>query len=1445
MAAHLSSLLGTFLSIYDETAMDGAARLKAMLISTPALADTFLGERQVTDAFVKLLGRKGDIAVVFDACALLVGGSGKAQRMGFIRQLLDTAPRQRLRTALDRVDQRDLPTTVAALELLTVLVKFSAKQVFARFGQAVPLQLASLTADRLFHNQAALRPARTALLVQYLESHHCPEVAAKAAVQHGFATKLLEDCAELAKGGHMELVRRVLRAFTAGVIASGDLSATAKRDVFSGQHSVVRSIVALLAVEDVVEPTAALLRKIVLQVAEPLRNYAVSRDADDARMPNFPLLLLLRALRPKQRAVDAHLVVFTLCQAPELVRPYIARVSRHLLDADSSVSLPRGQVAVCNVLTRLFAVPLPYHITSRSATLLPSTAAPRLFFDLTPIVAADEAVPVWFGEFAHKILTDDKATVLMTCFAMQAAHACLARLINMKREFAAIRAVRTGGGGDDAVDAGAAWQSFSAELDAELTQRLPSIEVVRKKLNQLVFKALTAGPDATPADESKLQFALQRAYLLLHLYVEAFNLRTPFAASLPAPAAAWRADVPEACFAAWQPDTVRAMCALLLANLTRNVKLARLHHITFGEAKLDALKAPPLLELLYWFDDARQRPAPSASLVAAQRSVCHVVLWVVHSVSLRFAVGEEEMLLWLRALPRAAAAVFVHFINHMQQAGSSRTTSTAATDAPHGVLAAAAHHYVARTQEKLDTRDAAKDDVWLADVRASLGAFAQCLAAVEAQWETRDAAFAAALPAAAAPTGAAAEESAEALAAAQQRVMKTAIDDLERVSAPARVVRFVARAEEPPTTETPSGAAAVPFDVAALQDTKPKRWAKALLADRAWLGDTGSVWRVADALNTAFKPACRYVAEGEADAEHAVMAAQAAKLIDALADEEGAAQLVRDIAASAGELHGVGVALLVFVCVRTVVVQDADVDTAAAQKLLLRMYNGTMAVADRICFAALALLEPRKTARHADPAAAGDEDAEVTSSSGASSMDGVANHSPACLTALRNARFVIGDNECAANRVPEVEALAALVDSWVDANITEQALQMPLHVVTPTPAEASASPLALIFADSANRMARRNAHLREDAEADSVAKHADPRFLLPLAYTVSALRYRKAAAVQSALVTRLLPFFMRAMSFQDIALRRLATNCLALVHASLHATRRCVVNALRLQLLRLLGSATPRLLAVHSAFYVLAIPVVGNAGHPLHARVERALLLDDDHSVPLEALLSAYPSSCVVGLPSKARPQDLERTAELAHVLTQLRYSCASWADFAYLTRRSVLQLLMANVALLGAFPDLRAALMAALRAVANPHVEEIAVQAAVKARLVEWALTYLSSLTTAVAARAFDGPATEVLALLVPLYRFFRTNVNHHAQTASVVLHVLAYARDAKVLSAAVLSHGLQLLGLAQMMAPSVALVAAEERAAARAFLATAAAGQQNDQNVASLLARLNRAIA
>ena len=768
-----------------------------------------------------------NMALGFRACLSLLNGCiAPASRLAFARNLCTPQFVAMLRRTLSALRENEMEETMGALSLLTAIVEGFPALIMGKLRLNAFLDLGVF--NSLNARNSGLRLMRCKCITAWaLTPNH--DANRRNILTHGYLTALTEDVAELLAPSKVfgsdptlnydvstlrDVISRSLQIMQEGFLgpASG-LSITQKREILMGQRNVIRALAQWLtplpgivsaidgpdAKTSVVTTVSNVLRSLVMQLREETSDYLLSRQlasvvADGAQdaglnyMPNFTLFSLLRVLKPKSSVEHAKLLVFILQQSPDLIRPFYTRCVQHIFEKDRQLATGTHYAAVINIMTRASGCGIPYHISdptvpticwdaadTGSATVGGVSAASALsFYCLTPSAVVDEVCPSGFSVFVHQILKSNE-NVLYLLMAIQGTQAVLQRAQRVLHALrntvsAALEAHRQEHGTNTAVTPLVA-DTFIAATEALLRERLPSLEEFWHRVSKQLLPA---------ASEKKVEFVLQRLYLLVHSYVDVFSLRSPWSSAVPHPCVAAAPEAPvgtkrdrqddgavihisaliggemdsekwnDSLATTWEGKTVSSLCALLLSNLVRSVPLPKLHHITMNNganSKLTEMSKnwPPLLSILLWYE-ANRNQADDEHRAEALGWITNLVLWVVHNSTIRFACSVEEVHLWLTHIPRSLLPTFLQLINTMLQQSLSKVADRVAegmTEATTGVLHQAAEGFIARHREKIiqkqeaGKKPAAVTCPWQHDLNEHIGQLEQFLSKIQKKWGTR------------------------------------------------------------------------------------------------------------------------------------------------------------------------------------------------------------------------------------------------------------------------------------------------------------------------------------------------------------------------------------------------------------------------------------------------------------------------------------------------------------------------------------------------------------------------------------------------------------------------------------------------------------------------------------------------------------------------------------
>ncbi|KAG5492955.1 hypothetical protein JKF63_01535 [Porcisia hertigi] len=300
------------------------------------------------------------------------------------------------------------------------------------------------------------------------------------------------------------------------------------------------------------------------------------------------------------------------------------------------------------------------------------------------------------------------------------------------------------------------WDTYNAQVRHHLQAALPSREEFWHRMTQQLHRTLTV--DAVPTSPTtpsspaaaevalvKTQVLVQRMLLLMKSYVDVFDVRVPWLSAVPAflpnltlsavsasgraaqglitgkdrkvRATAAAASVHPITAALqnqndilkpWPAASVALLCELLTASHQRGVPMIKMHHINMSQA-VGIGEWPLLLSVLLWVTHHQPHKQPklgSSEMMREARAVgwaAQLLLWTVHSVTIHSTCTMPEAYLWLSCLTPNTVPVFLHVLNHLLMRSLSKVADRVADElrhAEHGMLAAAAQHFIDRTKEK-------------------------------------------------------------------------------------------------------------------------------------------------------------------------------------------------------------------------------------------------------------------------------------------------------------------------------------------------------------------------------------------------------------------------------------------------------------------------------------------------------------------------------------------------------------------------------------------------------------------------------------------------------------------------------------------------------------------------------------------------------------------------
>ena len=1154
----IQPIIGHLLSKYDQTAIEGVDKIIVLAKSAEVskssgaskglrFADEFVSDPQALAALAKFFTRSGcDTAMGYRACITLLENCQQGNRAAFARHLCRQQLFAPIRKLLSTIQEGAVPSTCGCLALMTYLLKEFPKLVLARFGREVPITLGIF--KHLTPRTASLRAFRCLFLARFALTSF-PQINEKAVTTHGYLTILVEDAAELATSKEhalegpivSEAIEAALTALRDAFIVSPHLNKNTKREVLMGQRNVLRGLVRWLGDEKYGPDVLGLMQRLIAELHEESFDYFLHRSEDSEAnatasagaagannssaefyMPNFSLLAILRLLKPKSFVLHTRLVVFILQKAPDLMRPYFNRVAQHLFEEDRTVSKTNHFAAVVNIMCRVACCPIPNHLADPAVAVINTTSEPNTFFTLTPKAIAEEVCPRGLGEFIHRMInkSDDCLHLLM---ALQATYAVLRRA---EETIACARVILNRNSDKmSAVEA----ETFLAAAEHELRAHLPRTEEFWHRLTQQLLPIA-----ATP----KAQYLLQRMYLVVKRYAEVFRLRTPWISAVPPVVPAAQPDggpsAPSAKLTAvkdlmralanpilsWEPKSVSCLCALLLSNLTMNVPLTKLHHITLGGdnsnssntnnakgsssshhhhaddaarqhqrlVEASAKDFPALLSLLLWF--SANASATSGEAVEAKGFIVQLVLWCVHSVSLRFGASAAEVYLWLSCLTPETAPLLCHLLNNMLQQSLSKAADRVAEQllkAEHGVIHASALPFIARVRERrAEDREkqqqkssSSSSSLWQSDLQQHIDAFEKVANKVAKRWAEAPAAYHAEVEV---PMGEQLAAQIACLAALRGAALQAReVADVD-VPTSAHLVRYLLAHQAPRPAD---GSADATCALPAFVEVAEERGGSALLQALTPLDSIDTAGSLV-VIDNVFKAICKAALAGASDeateqflvdlfatpyAAHtvgralldigrAINGATPATLevpkyavkfcrlvLAALADGGETGGLLSKMVL-AGEEQASGFALslaamgaLWLHAAKGTFAADAEgreTLTKASATIARSFYGGTLSLVDRAYYAAMLFAELAVQEGNSS-----DASSPPSSSEKAATSYTLAGHA---LAAVRTARYSVGRMATASASAPEADALGQLVDGWSDAEIQSLALGTSLKM---------------------------------------------------------------------------------------------------------------------------------------------------------------------------------------------------------------------------------------------------------------------------------------------------------------------------------------------------------------------------------------------------------------
>lgn len=1295
--AQVEPLIGHLLSKHEQTIKEGLHKIQSAAKEDSEFTQVLVRDQQAMEVLKGLLARQELAASVVETLCLLTdccgaASSGNAARSSLIREFLQDGPFAIFKKSLASSSDESAQLSCAVLQLFGKAAKYVPKVILARFHNQVPLQLACFR-QQLPFSQRRLRLHRCGFLLSLATSRFLDHTVVIQA--HGFLTHILEDGAALLLEGSPQgevLGKQALQVLDDGFVRNRMLSAEKKRAQLLSQRNILRILSRALDYTPVAEEVAQLLFAVIEEVKESPADYARSRiesDAaggDDVRgMPNYLLFLMLRQLHPAKSPKHSELVSRILSTAPDLIRPYFARVSAHLVeDTNSSQhgAPVTARIATLNVLTRILVGPLPYHLTHALATFTTAASPSTTFYQMSPRDVADEVCPVWMPEFVHRLI-NGSSDLLLLVLAMQLTQAALTRASQVLEAVRSIGQKRSMGSADcgnelqslDGIfrndDEGEQKGLFEAEVEAALLASLPKREEfwhrMTQQLHPLLFNNDTAAASGSKKP-AKLQFIIQRMFLLMQSYTTVFRLRVSWISvvshQLPAltpqqqqairqrisssrhplsyVSAIIQADVDEMLH--WSPASITSLSCLVCGSMMNGVPMSKLHHITMSGGKGVFSEWPLLLRLLLWTTKqiSALRGSKSSTPALARKEAClaiawvaRVVQWAVHGVTVSLGCEWEEAFLWLEEMQLEAVPQFLHLLNHVLQRSLSKAADRVTQEfaaAKHGVLAMAAENFIAKTKEKaVDSAAAAEKagskntstDAWVEDMKLNLPVFEKVLNAVVKRWderrEVRDFYTSQILV----------DRSSSAAVIAPARTPLAVNATFLMPSAMEQWMSFRSQMCSP---IPPASSAEEDFSSPLLSLLKErgsqglsdvlamiKKFQKKPVGQVKWYQVGAVCWEVAGVVLMSLVNAT--------DEEMKQISRLSSNLLQLIAAESAA---IAESHATQREEFCVGFYFMVLALLHCLLNDSkgghSSDEFGGIVTLLRDTYRGSVGVTDRIRYAALLTLHY-----------IGHSSANVKEGT-----EGKRQVFRGCLVpqGIKDNRLLIWGHSAASYLTPEVDMLSFMTDLWTDQELTQMSLEMParLHNTLLCGARNRHIPFHDI-----TRAIFPEVTVEEDLthcfEAAAYSTSImDPRYMLPLMQSVFALPAENVA--RRFLCVRCFPYLLRSLSFTDPSLRSFAVAALASM--TIPASPVKIVHSFaRLKMLQLSqkkaskseaadssSPVVPRMPATMTSFLVLALKPLGKYDDPMHHFLSRFLI--DTHeafavAVPFHQWLFSFP----------------------------------------------------------------------------------------------------------------------------------------------------------------------------------------------------------------------------
>lgn len=587
-------IIGHLLSKHSETVEEGLQKIRTLSKCDSSFCISFLQNQQAINALKQNLRRRGmesisleTVSVLAESCSEKTNGSSAA-RSALLREFMYGESFTILKQALHSTSDAGIPFLLQVLRFFSLVGKYVPKVFLARFNNVVPLQLPCFR-QSLPYSQRRLQLFRAEFLLSLVTSRFMDMTAVM--LQHGFLSQLLEDSRSLLVEGSpqgQQIGKEALQLLDARFIRNRMIPVEKKRALLLGERNILRLLVKALDFSPVADDVLQMLFALVAEIKESPSDYTRQRaeaDDEDGGMPNYLLFFLLRLLRPHKNFKMVELATHIVRAAPDLIRPYFSRFSRHLIEDESQgreLSPTVINIAILHFMTNIFRCPLPYHLTHHLATLtvhlsnaastspLGEGNAAETFYMMSPKDFAEEVCPQWLGEFSHRLI-NGSTDLLLLVLVMQMTQAALRRATNV---LAAMRCIykkmqdadsHQGLSMDQEIgeserqrmeqeqkdfhwnmvfqesNADDHWEHYVAEVDAALLSALPKREEFWHRMTQQLHPLITSGSStrlsASNADDlnplPKVEFIVQRMLLLMRSYCDVFRLRVSWVSMVP------------------------------------------------------------------------------------------------------------------------------------------------------------------------------------------------------------------------------------------------------------------------------------------------------------------------------------------------------------------------------------------------------------------------------------------------------------------------------------------------------------------------------------------------------------------------------------------------------------------------------------------------------------------------------------------------------------------------------------------------------------------------------------------------------------------------------------------------------------------------------------------------------------------------------------------------